>query len=258
MHGRTGAAGQIARHAGNIAAARLRFAAVHDASSAIAGADGAYGRLCRWVTENFQEKHTRQDELVEFVEENLRLIGDTLSDETPVSDPVRVAASPSLIAPVTIRPMARAGWRIEDVEPLRDVLDRLTGEPDVIASHAATWCNIAVELAAIADELEDFVEFDISGWYGDEADEHRRLMGNNIEAIKGLSSISAALAEITESVGVLVAQTRRIVHDLIADLLTVSVSAPRARTFTRWAGRIAVYAVALDTTLTHLNEHLNG
>ncbi len=255
MHGRT----EISRHAGNIEAVRLRFAAVHQASSAIARADGVYGRLCRWVTEDFREKHVRQDELVEYVEENLRLIGDTLSDDTPAPDPVRLAAVPSLIAPVTTRPPARAGWRLDDVEPLREVLARLTGEPDVIASHAATWANIAVELAAMADDLEDFVEYDISGWSGEEADEHRRLMGNNVEAIRGLSSVSAALAEITGSVGVLVARTRRIVHDLIVDVLAVSAApAPRSGTFARWACRIAVYAVALDTTLKHLDEHLNG
>ncbi|MEV6906893.1 hypothetical protein [Amycolatopsis sp. NPDC051071] len=232
---------------------------MHDASSAIARADGTYGRLCRWITENFREKHVRQDGLVEYVEENLRLIGDTLSDETPAPDPVRLAAVPSLIASVAVRPAARAGWRLEDVEPLRDVLVRLTGEPDVIAAQAATWRNIAVELAAMADDLEDFVEYDISGWYGHEADEHRRLMGNNIEAIRGLGSVSAALAEITETVRVLVARTRRIVHDLIIDVLAVSAApAPRAGTFARWVCRIAVYAVALNVTLKHLDQHLNG
>jgi hypothetical protein len=118
---------------------------------------------------------------------------------------------------------------------------------------------MAVELRDMADDLEDFVEYDIADWQGAEADEHRRLMTNNIEGIKGLSSVSAALGEITESVGVLVAQTRRIVRDVVIELARLAVStAWQEWTFARWARRIAVYAVALDTTLTHLDNRLNG
>ena len=33
------------------------------------------------------------------------------------------------------------GWAMEYFEPLRQILDELTGMPDVVASHAATWNN---------------------------------------------------------------------------------------------------------------------
>ncbi len=255
--------GQIVRHAANIEAVRVRFAAVHDASAAIAGEDGTYGRLCRWITETFESKHVRQDELFAYVEENLRLVGESLCTmaevESAEPDPVRLAAGPSLVAPVKTKVVARGGWNVEHVEPLRDMLDQLTGKPDVVAAHAATWYNIAVELRSMADDLEDFVEYDLSGWHGDDAETHRRLMANNVEAIKGLSSVSAALAEITESVGVLVAQTRRIVRDLVIDLMALPLStAQNDGAFARWACRITVYAVALGITLTHLESRLNG
>ena len=89
------------------------------------------------------------------------------------------------------------------------------------------------------------------------------MMGNNVEAIRGLSSVSEAMREVTESVEVLVAQTRRIVRDLVIDLmaLVAPLPAPAAQTdatFARWAGRIAVYAVALHATLAHLDKRLNG
>ncbi|RZQ60250.1 hypothetical protein EWH70_30155 [Amycolatopsis suaedae] len=142
------------------------------------------------------------------------------------------------------------------------MLDQLTGKPHVITSHAATWYNIANELHAMAVELADHVACDIPGWHGAAAEEHRNLMANNVEGIRQLGAISAALAEITESVGVLVAQTRRIVHDLVLDLVALTlplpVAAVRDGTFARWARRISVYAVALGTTLTHLDRRLNG
>ena len=241
--------GQILRHAGHIEAVRLRFAAVHDASAAVVGDETVYGQLCRWIIETVLDKHARQDELVSYVEENLRLIVAGLAGQDPPSpDPVRTAAVPSLVAPVVEGPRPA----MEQIGPLRDVLDELTGRPDVIAAHAATWWNIAVAQRDMADELAEFLERDVPAWDG--AAEHQRLMGHNIDAIRGLSSVSAAFAEITESVGVLVAQTRRLVRELVVSLAV----APSDATFQRLTCRIAVYGVALDATLTHLENRLQG
>jgi hypothetical protein len=243
---------QIVRHAGQIEAVRVRFVAVHRASAVVVGDETVYGRLCRWVIETVLEKHARQDELVEYVEENLRLIVAGLCDlygvDRPEPDPVREAALPSLIAPVEETVTAA----MERIGPLRDVLDELTGRPEVITAHALTWYNIAVEQRDMANELAAFLEGDVPGWDG--ADEHLRLMGHNVEAIRGLSSVSAAFAEITESVGVLVAQTRRLVRELVVSLAV----APTDATLWRLACRIAVYGVALDATLTHLENRLRG
>lgn len=244
--------GQIVRHAGQIEAVRLRFAAVHQASAAVVGDETVYGRLCRWIIGTVLEKHARQDELVSYVEENLRLIVAGLYDlygvRPPEPDLVREAALRSLVEPV----QDTARTAMEQIGPLGDVLDELTGLPDVITAHAMTWRNIAAEQRDMADELEDFLERDAPEWNG--AGEHLRLMGHNIEAIRGLSSVSAAFAEITESVGVLVAQTRRLVRELVVSLAV----APTDATLWRLACRIAVYGVALDATLTHLENRLNG
>ncbi|MEU0880178.1 hypothetical protein ABZ345_16380 [Lentzea sp. NPDC005914] len=244
--------GQILRHAGHIEAVRVRFTAVHDASADVVGDETVYGRLCRWIIETVLDKHARQDELVEYVEENLRLIVaglcDLAGERPPEPDPVREAAVPSLVVPVE-EPSRPA---MEQIGPLKDVLDELTGRPEVIAAHARTWWNIAAEQRAMADELEGFLERDVPAWDG--AEEHQRLMGHNVEAIRGLCAVSAAFAEITESVEVLVAQTRRLVRELVVSLAV----APSDVTFQRLACRIAVYGVALDATLTHLENRLKG
>ncbi|MCR3749407.1 hypothetical protein [Lentzea californiensis] len=244
--------GQIVRHAGRIEAVRMRFAAVHKASAVVVGDETVYGRLCRWIIDAVLEKHARQDELVSYVEENLRLIVAGLyalyGVRAPDPDPVREAAVPSLVEPVEDSPRAA----MEQIMPLRDALDDLTGLPDVIAAHAMTWYNIAAEQQDMADEIEDLLEQDAPQWSG--AEEHLRLMGHNIEAIRGLSSVSAAFGEITESVGVLVEQTRRLVRELVISLAV----APTDATLWRLACRIAVYGVALEATLTHLEDRLSG
>lgn len=267
---------QLSRHADNLDAVRARFSRVMDASAYIAQGDGAYGLLCGWNTESLEERHVRQDELVAYVADNLRLIGQGLRkaakayDETwsEVADAVGQAppaAGASLIAaPVTPSREFRA---VEQVESIPQMLDALTGRPEVVASHAETWCNIAVELRSMCEDLEDFVERDLPDWHGDAADEHQRLMTNNVEAVGGLSAISAALSELTEAVGVLVDQTRRIVRDLVADLMAWVNDAMSAEphrmtaapaTFARWAGRTAVYTTALHLSVTHIEQRLNG
>jgi hypothetical protein len=66
---------QIRAHAATVDAVRERFAAVKAASSAISRDDAAYGMLCGWIGGVLEARHARQDELIAYVEENLRLAG---------------------------------------------------------------------------------------------------------------------------------------------------------------------------------------
>ncbi|MFJ8581096.1 type VII secretion target [Micromonospora sp. NPDC093277] len=69
---------QIRAHASSIEELRSRFEAVRGASAHIAQDDQAYGLLCGWISAILEGRHTRQDELVAYVEENLRLVADGL------------------------------------------------------------------------------------------------------------------------------------------------------------------------------------
>ncbi len=132
--------------------------------------------------------------------------------------------------------------------------DDLTGKPDVVRSHAATWNNMA-------NDLPD--------WHGDA---YRGLMVHNQDAIGGLGAVAAAMAAATEGAGGLVELTREIVRDLIADLVarvivwaveaifvvTIPVIASQiAAAIVKWAGRILVYTTALITSITDLTKLLD-
>ena len=45
------------------------------------------------------------------------------------------------------------GWAMEHFEPLREVLDKLTGIPDKVVAHAQTWANMAGALQTMAEDL---------------------------------------------------------------------------------------------------------
>ncbi|MBE9376098.1 hypothetical protein IQ251_16725 [Saccharopolyspora sp. HNM0983] len=165
------------------------------------------------------------------------------------------------------------GWAMEYFEPLREILDQLTGIPDVVQSHADTWTNMADELGAMSEDLKSSLESDLPGWTGEASEAYQAMMANNVDAIGGLASVSAAMAAATEGAGGLVEMTREIVRDLIADLVarvvvwaveaifvvTIPVIAAQiTAAVVKWVGRIFTYVTSLIDSLTNLSKLLNG
>ena len=69
---------QLRTHAGHVQDLRSRFGAVKGASAHIAGDEAAYGLLCGWISGVLEERHTHQDELLAYVEENLSIVAERL------------------------------------------------------------------------------------------------------------------------------------------------------------------------------------
>ncbi|MGW1681198.1 type VII secretion target [Saccharopolyspora sp. NPDC002376] len=69
---------QIRQHASRVEEIQARFDAVKSASANISQNHEAYGLLCGWISGVLESRHTRQDELVDFVAENLSLAADSL------------------------------------------------------------------------------------------------------------------------------------------------------------------------------------
>jgi hypothetical protein len=165
------------------------------------------------------------------------------------------------------------GWAMEYFDPLRQMLDDLTGMPDVVASHAATWTNMAGELYRMAEDLQRSVFMDTPNWNGQAAEAYTALMVHNFDALAGLGAVSDAMAAATQGAGELVAFTRELVRDLIADLVarvivwaveaifvvTIPVVAAQiVAAVVKWAGRIMMYVTSLIMSLTNLSKLLNG
>jgi hypothetical protein len=165
------------------------------------------------------------------------------------------------------------GWAMEHFDPLREILDRLAGLPDLVAAHAATWQNIARELGSMSAGLQDCLNADLPDWQGAAADTYRNLMAANVNALGGLGVLAGTMSSATQAAGNLVTFTRDLVRDLICDLVarvivwaaeallvvTIPVVAVQiAVAVTKWATRIASYVSALITSLGNLTRLLNG
>ncbi|MEV6228506.1 WXG100 family type VII secretion target [Saccharopolyspora shandongensis] len=109
------------------------------------------------------------------------------------------------------------GWLIEFVQPLTDMLDWLAGNADAVAAHAQTWRNVGESLRSTADALQADVSRDTASWTGAAADAYRSQLAATAELIRAQSQAAGALAEGTETAGMLVGTIREVVRDLIAD-----------------------------------------
>ncbi|MFI7546707.1 type VII secretion target [Actinoplanes sp. NPDC049599] len=84
---------QLRRHAAHLEAVRARFGAVRSASAAIAGDGSAYGLLCGWLPAVLEGRHQRQDSLLSYVEENLTLAAEALTEVADAYDEADAGAA---------------------------------------------------------------------------------------------------------------------------------------------------------------------
>jgi uncharacterized protein YukE len=163
------------------------------------------------------------------------------------------------------------GWVMEHFEPLREMLDKLTGIPDRVMAHARTWSNMAGALQVMTQDLHADLAADLPDWKGSAADAYQGMMANNIDGLGGLSVLAATMSSATQAAGNLVQFTRDIVRDLICDLVarvivwaaealaivTIPlVTAQIIAAVAKWAGRIFGYTSALVDSLQNLTALL--
>ncbi|MDA1358661.1 hypothetical protein O1R50_03450 [Glycomyces luteolus] len=109
---------------------------------------------------------------------------------------------------------------MEQCGPIRDLLQELTGEPDILLAHAETWTNMAVESHAMAGEMWTLMEDATAEWQGQAAESYRMLHTAYINAIDATGFMFDAMASATNGAATIVQLAYELVRDLIAELLT--------------------------------------
>ena len=165
------------------------------------------------------------------------------------------------------------GWVMEHFEPLREMLDRLTGVPGQVVAHAQTWSTMAGAVQALAEDLRAGLAADLPDWGGSAAESYQGMMSRNVDGLGGLSVLAATMSAATQAAGNLVQFTRDIVRELICDLVarvivwaaealaivTIPVvTAQIIAAVAKWAGRISGYVGALITSLENPDHPARG
>src|SRR5262245_62370 len=67
---------------------------------------------------------------------------------------VAAEGASAIIDPIGTLASWGASWAMEHIEPLRDALDKLTGNPGEVSAYAQTWRNVASSTDASASIYE--------------------------------------------------------------------------------------------------------
>jgi uncharacterized protein YukE len=149
------------------------------------------------------------------------------------------------VDPIGTLASAGLSWLLEHVDPLRELLEDLTGNPDILLMHADTWANMAAEAAAIGEEMQVLAQSHQEEWTGEAAAAFRGLHAELKLGVDSLGAIFDSMRAATAAAAGIIQTTYELVRDLIADLIVMlCMHAPV------WLGLIAATAgVALPLCL---------
>jgi hypothetical protein len=168
-------------------------------------------------------------------------------------------------------------WLMEHLQPLSDALDWLAGDPDAIASYAATWRSVGQAVGTARTDFDRAVSTETAAWTGAAGDAHRSAAARQSESIGAASIAAHGVGDVVEIVGTLVGVVRETVRDLIADcvatliarlpqwlaeiaatfgLATPHVVASAVSLISRWVARISEVITKLVRSIQNLSPLL--
>ncbi|QQQ74824.1 hypothetical protein IOD16_27335 [Saccharothrix sp. 6-C] len=166
-----------------------------------------------------------------------------------------------------------AAFLMEHMQPLKEMLDWLAGNPPVIESYSTTWNNVAEELGKIAEEYGAGVRRGTEGWTGSAAETYRTNSEVHGDALTGAASAAGTVGTVVGLMGMVVGFVREMVRDLIADLVgkliawvleavfslgfgTPVIVAQAVTAISKWAAKIAKIVQDLLNTIKKVSPML--
>ncbi|RKT55132.1 hypothetical protein [Saccharothrix australiensis] len=166
-----------------------------------------------------------------------------------------------------------ASFLMEHMQPLKEVLDWLAGNPPVIESYSTTWNNVGEELGKVAEDYRAAVAKGTAGWEGAAAAQYLTNSQVHGDALSGAASAASTVGTVVGLMGMVVGFVREMVRDLIADLVgkliawvleaaftlgfgTPVIVAQAVTAISKWAARIAKIIKDLLSTIKRVSPML--
>ncbi|GAB3716132.1 hypothetical protein GCM10027598_25640 [Amycolatopsis oliviviridis] len=138
-----------------------------------------------------------------------------------------------------------ASFLMEHMQPLKDMLDAVAGDPPVIQSYSETWGNVSKKLEDTQVEFSNAVKNGTTGWTGDAADQYRKQAAEQAEAISGAATVAGAISTVVMIFGEIVSFVREFIRQLIADAVGKLISWVMETVFSLGFGTPVVVAQAV-------------
>jgi uncharacterized protein YukE len=137
------------------------------------------------------------------------------------------------IDPIASLGASVAGFLLDYMPPLPDMLDSIAGDPGAVEAKAATWQNVSGRVSDSADDLDAKVRSALAQWSGPAADAYSAFTDALAETLRTLSTMCAGVGGTLQAASAVVSFVRAIVRDVIADLVGKLIS---------WASQVALTA----------------
>jgi hypothetical protein len=138
-----------------------------------------------------------------------------------------------------------ASFLMEHMQPLKDMLDWLAGDPPVIQSYSTTWNNVSTELGKIGEDYNAALKSGTEGWSGPAAEAYRQSATEHSDALSGAASAAGSVGTVVGIMGMVVGFVREMVRDLIADLVGKLISWVLEAVFSLGFGTPVIVAQAI-------------
>ena len=150
-----------------------------------------------------------------------------------------------------------ASFLMEHIQPLKDMLDSIAGDPPVIQSYSDTWGNVSKALGERKTDLDNAVKNGTTGWSGAAADAYRKQAAEHGEALTAAATVAGGISTAVMVFGQIVSFVRETVRQLIADLVGKLISWVMEEVFSLGFGTPVVVAQA-TTAIAKWGERIAG
>lgn len=151
-------------------------------------------------------------------------------------------------------------------KPLQELLDKVTGDPHMVAAQAHLWHMISADLHQLEVFLQQCLDLDLPRRDRLDVQSYLALMSYNVETLTGLAEFSSFLAVLTEATSDMALQAREIISGIVGDLFARVISwaieppatfspselAARFGVIVATAWRIHAYIAALTDSIDQL------
>lgn len=135
------------------------------------------------------------------------------------------------------------GWLIENVEWVREPFDDLAGDPAAIEAAANTWANIHQHLGGVSEQHRSSLS-QVTEWRGQSGQAYRGSAASLFEHIRNAEVASLAVSNKIKMAGAIVAATRALIRDLIAEMVGTLIAWGLAALASSWftfGGSVAAF-----------------
>lgn len=128
-------------------------------------------------------------------------------------------AGSALSDPLNALISAGLGFLMDVITPLRDLLEKVTGNPDALDKGKEAFGDIGKDIAKMADELNQITQSGFQSWSGPAKDAATQKVQTFVQGVQGTANNAEDISQLLGISGTLMEAAYNLVMGIIADVI---------------------------------------